>query len=171
MEQLARLEKNSHFCLHSVGRLSTALMSCRSPHIKLTGAFLVNWHLVSPAPAAATEFFGHQGQLMETSYAQLIWYQIALSTTRWIKIQNTALQIIFRWEVGAQRQFSCSWLGAMSLFNRRSGPARQLQLGLLSRTIFSAQPINGALKHTAQNTIPGVGDCGRHVAVLRKGLA
>ena len=55
----------------------------------------------------------------------------------------------------------------MSPFNRRSSPDRQLQLGLLSRTIFSAQPINGALKHTAQNTIPGDADCGGHTAVLK----
>ena len=95
--------------------------------------FLVNWHL-DICSVAATAFFGHQDQLMGTSYVQSIWYQITLPSegpkhSIWgrrsksedlpIKMQNIALlQIFLRWEVGgAQRQFSCSWLGAMSLFN------------------------------------------------------
>ena len=71
MEQLAWPEKILFLVALWCAPYSCTDELCRSRHIKLTGAFLVNWHLVSAA-AAATEFLGDQGQLLETSYAQLI---------------------------------------------------------------------------------------------------
>ena len=134
--------------------------------------FLVNWHL-DICSVAATAFFGHQGQLMGTSYVQSIWYQITLPT------EGPKHSI---WRLADQNLKTCgskcktlhcckSFSGGKLVEHKGSSHAldlaqwvcltfqlyltlvpRQLQPGLLSCAIFSAQPITGALKHTAQNT-------------------